>query len=360
MSKLALLLPELEAGGAQRVMLCLAEQFNGMGHRVKLVLLSASGPLRESIPPGVEVVDLDAPAGAGSLRLAVASIWRLRSWLRAERPDAVLSTVTGANLTAILARTLSRCRTRLVIRQAITLANDLSSGRRRAIKLLYPIADRIVVLSDAMRTDLQAIAPVPRSRISVIPNPVDVPFLLDRARQPVDHPWLSAGGPRLVMTSGRLIPQKDHASLLRAFALLPRSLHARLIIIGEGPERPALGALAASLGIADRVDLPGFDPNPWRWLARAHVFALSSRWEGNPNALLEALALGLPAVTTEFDASVHGLNHAGGLLITPPGDPGALADAIALQMTRGEAGRLPPGHDPAHVAHSYLRALALI
>jgi glycosyltransferase involved in cell wall biosynthesis len=336
---IALLLPELEAGGAQRVMLLLAREFAARGHRVDLVLLHASGALLADVPADVRVVDLAArPLGLGQFGFSLSSVRRLAAWLRRTRPDAMLSTITGANLVAVLARRLARIPMRLAIREAVTLDNVTSPLRRRAMRWLYPQADAAIALSPVMADQLVRQLGVPPHRVRCIPNPVDALCVRERGRAPLAHPWLNDIQLKVVISAGRLIPQKDYPTLLRAFALLPEPSSARLIIVGEGPERPRLEALAAELGIADRIHLPGFDANPWRWMARADLFVLSSRWEGHPNALLEALALGLPAVITEYDASAADLAAHFKLRSVPPVTPPALSRALFDMLSAQHSG----------------------
>ncbi|MCC4114262.1 glycosyltransferase [Aromatoleum toluclasticum] len=343
---IALLLPELEAGGAQRVMLLLAREFAARGHRVDLVLLQATGPLLAEIPDTVRLVDLAAREhGLGQLGFTLSSIRRLGAWLKKERPEALLSTITGANLVAILARRAAGIPLRLVIREAVTLENHTSTLRRRAMRWLYPHADAVIALTDVMAEQLVRDLAVPPAKIHCIPNPVDAARIRAQGDEPLAHPWLQAPDLKVVISAGRLIPQKDYATLLRAFALLPATLSARLIIVGEGPERARLETLAAELGIADRVTLPGFDANPWRWMARADLFVLSSRWEGHPNALLEALELGLPAVITDYDASAHSLLPTGKLGIAAVGEPNSLANAMCATLRDGSRTG-PPSRPP--------------
>ncbi len=309
MSHVVLLLPELEAGGAQRVMLMLAREFTVRGHRVDLVLMCATGALLKEIPEGVCLVDLGAwNHGFGRLGLSMSSVRRLARWVKQERPDVLMSTITGANLVALLARKLAGVSLRLVIREAVTLKNVGSVLRLRAMRWLYPQAVAVVALSPFMRDELVARIGVSSERISCIANPVDVDFIRKQAQASIDHPWLNDDRIQVVVAVGRLITQKDYGALLRAYALIPKEeglVH--LIVVGEGPERPMLERLAADLGIAERVDLVGFDANPWRWLWSADLFVLPSRWEGHPNALLEAMVLGVPVVVSEYDASVFGI-----------------------------------------------------
>lgn len=355
---LALLLPELEAGGAQRVMLLLAREFAARGHRVDLVLLQATGPLLAEIPDNVRLVDLAARAhGLGQLGFTLSSIRRLGAWLKKERPEALLSTITGANLVAILARRVAGIPLRLAIREAVTLENHTGTVRRRAMRWLYPRADAVIALTAVMADQLIRDLAVPPGKIHCIPNPVDAERIRARGHEPLAHPWLDDPNLKVVISAGRLIPQKDYATLLRAFALLPPAMPTRLIIVGEGPERPRLEALATELGIDTRIHLPGFDANPWRWMARADLFVLSSLWEGHPNALLEALALGLPAVTTKYDDSVVMIVSMGELRVATAGGPLPLAAAISASLLYSCRSDLPSAPALTETIDQYFDAI---
>lgn len=335
MSHIALLLPELEAGGAQRVMLLLAREFAARGHRVDLVLLCAAGPLLSAVPEGVHRVDLAARShGLGQLGFSLSSIWRLAAWMKQERPDAMLSTITGANLVGLVARKIAGVPLRLVIRETVTLNNVTSALRLWAMRWLYPQADAVIALSVVMAEELTQQLCVSTTRIHCIANPVDAAYVREQSRQPLTHPWLDDDGLRVVISAGRLVPQKDYPTLLRAFAMTTQEALARLIIVGEGPEHPILEQLMMELKIANRVHLVGFDPNPWRWMARADLFVLSSKFEGRPNALLEALAVGLPAVVTEYDASVRDMAQQYRFATVRIGDSATLARQIFKQLAK--------------------------
>lgn len=339
---IALLLPELEAGGAQRVMLLLAREFAARGHRVDLVLLRAAGPLLAEVPAGVHIVDLVARThGLGQFGFSLSSVRRLAAWLRRTRPDAMLSTITGANLVAILARRAACVPLRLAIREAGSITAITSPLRLQLMRWLYPHADTVIALSPVMAKQLSQVIHISPRRVRYIPNPVDTACIRDRGQAHLADPWLDDPHLKVVIAVGRLIPQKDYATLLRAFALLPKELPARLIIVGEGPQRPILETLIHNLGIGERIQLTGFDANPWRWMSRADLFVLSSTSEGHPNALLEALALGLPAVITEYDASAADLAAHFKLRSVPPNTPQALSlalfDLLSAQHSRCDA-----------------------
>ena len=167
----------------------------------------------------------------------------------------------------------------------------------------------------------------------MIYNPVVSDALRARARQPTGHRWLPGDGIPVIVGMGRLTRQKDFATLIRAFARVRQGLPARLIVLGEGEDRDDLEALCRSLGVAADVDLPGFVANPYAILARARLFVLSSRWEGLPGALIEALACGARVVATDCPSGPREILDDGryGQLV-PVEDEAALADAMRAAL----------------------------
>lgn len=308
MTNITLLLPDLEAGGAERVMLTIARELVVRGHQVSLVLFRATGPLLTLIPRGVQLVDLGVHTyGFGNLGFAISSIVRLKRWLKQAHPDVVLSTITGTNLVALLARKLAHLPIKIVIREAVTLKNVRGKLRLYAMRWLYPQADSVVVLTNVMANEIVTKLGVTRLKVHCIPNPIDVDFIYSQSLIPIQHHWLDDDNLKIIIAVGRLATQKDFPTLLAAFSMLQHDPSVRLIIIGEGPERKKLEHIADKLGISKHILLLGFESNPWRWMSRANLFVLSSIWEGYPNVILEAIALGLPVVVSEYDSSIHDL-----------------------------------------------------
>lgn len=359
MSRIALFLPDLAGGGAERVFLHLAGAFREAGHDVDLVLARARGPLLGQVPGGVQVVDLRAPAGPfGTLGLALWATIGLTRYLRRRRPEVLLSTLTGANLAALLARLLSRSGTRLVVRVACALENVRGHFRRWLMGLLYPRADRVVALTDHMRRQLVAELRLPEERVVCIPNPVDQERIRRKAIEPLEDPWLLEADEPLLLGVGRLSKEKDFDTLIRAVARVRAQQPARLAILGEGPERPALEALGSELRLGCDLNLPGFTDNPYAWIKRCTLFVLSSRWEGHPNVVLEALALQRPVVMTAYDPGAWDYAQLPGVKVVPAGDPAALTQAIVEQLRRP-----PEPHSiglPAAVASSTDRYRKLV
>lgn len=359
--RVALLLADLGAGGAERAMLLLAREFLAVNVPVDLVVLRKSGELLADIPDGVRVVALTQGQGQGKpWTLALAAFLPMLRYLRRDRPVAILSTLTGTNLFALLTRALAGVDMRLVLREAAPLANSASRVRRMLVRRGYRHADAVVAVARGIADELGGLG-LPASRMRVIHNPVDVPTLRAKAAADLAIPGLGDRRRPLVLSVGRLVVQKDYGTLIRAFARLRETVAAQLLIVGEGPCRKDLEAVVAELGIGEDVFLPGHASNPYPAFRHADVFALSSRSEGFPNVLLEALALGVPVVATDCDYGPREIldNGKHGRLV-PVGDVDALADALAKQLDRPAtvaAGSLSNDLTPAQIAARYLEAL---
>jgi glycosyltransferase involved in cell wall biosynthesis len=188
----------------------------------------------------------------------------------------------------------------------------------------------VVAISQGVAASVAAVAGVPPERIVTIPIPIDGAAIRRQGAMPLEHPWLAPGAPPLILAVGKLKPQKDFETLVRAFARLRASRPANLMILGEGERRASLVALVQHLGLGASVSLPGFAGNPYAWMARARLFVLSSRWEGFSNVLAEALAVGCPVVSTDCPSGPAELLEGGALgPLVPVGDPAALAAAMA-------------------------------
>ncbi len=341
---LALFLPTLDDGGAERVMLQLASAFSARGHAVDLVLGIPGGPLTSQIPAGPRVVDLAA-------RRTTAALPAFVRYLRRERPRALLSTLEHANVLSVWAARLSLTGTRVVLREAnVLLPRDQMHGLqphllRALMRGFYPLAAAIVAVSNSVEDSVADGLGLPRARIRTIYNPVVTPELAKKAAAPLDDPWFAPGAPPVIMGVGRLAPQKDFATLLRAFATVRAARPARLVILGEGEERAALEALARELRIDADVRLPGYDHNPFRYMQRATVFALSSIFEGLPGALIQAMACGCRVISTDCPGGSREILEGGKLgPLVPPRDPPALARGLLALLD--DAARTPAR--PAH------------
>ncbi len=334
----ALFVRDLGAGGAQRVMLTLAAALAGAGFAVDLVLVQAQGPLLEQVPEAVRVVNLHA----GRARRAVKP---LAAYLGQARPSVLLSTLNYVNVVALRAAARAAragVKVPVVVREANVVVPQTYPGLRGALMLAlmrraYPRARAVIVNSVDTRTGLVSRRVVRPEQVRVIGNPIDVERVQRLAAETPEHPWL-ASRPRspsqIIISVGSLSSQKDFPTLLRAVARLRvRRTNVRAVILGEGLERPRLERLIEELGLGESVSMPGYLANPYACIARADVFCLPSLYEGSPNVVLEAMALGVPVVATDCPGGAKELLEWGRLgPLVRPGDGAALADTLGRSL----------------------------
>lgn len=341
----ALLFATSGHSGVDRVVANLLPEFGHTHHRFDLLMIRNHGPRVESLPANIRLVRLRA-----SHRDTV--IPSLASYLRRERPQSLLTAGHRLNRAALLARMLARARVRITLRMGMSLtglADDLGPRRSRqlfrSMRFWYPRADGMIVPSAGVGEDLERLVGMPTERIHVIPNPIVNDAFHRLAAEPLDEPWFDAGAPPVVLGAGSLEPRKDFATLVRAFARVRHRRDARLVILGEGRERERLERLARELGVAADVRLPGHVANPYPWMKRAGVFALTSRREGSGAVLVEALACGTPVVATDCPSGPAETLQGGVVApLVAIGDETALASALERMLSA------PPAVDVLHAA----------
>ena len=297
--RLAVLISFSGAGGVERMMLNLVEEFVRRGYHIDLLLIRAEGEHLRELPEGVNVIRL-------GVQHTLASVPPLARWLRRNQPPVLLVAKDRAGRAALWARRLAGVNTRIAIRLGTNLSAALA-GRgwlRRVTRTLpmrwsYRMAEQVIAVSHGVAEDTARVTGMPPEHISVAHNPVITPRLLALAETPLEHPWFVEHETPVILGAGRLTRQKDFHTLIRAFAQAREVRPCRLIILGDGGQRDELLALATELGVAEDVDLPGFAANPYAWMRAADLFVLSSRWEGSPNVLTEAMACGTPVVSTD-------------------------------------------------------------
>lgn len=329
----SIFLPSLAGGGAERAIGIIANGLAMRGVDVTLVLARASGPYLQLVDPAVRVVDLETD----SLPRALPRLVRL---LRADQPAVLLSAMSHTNVVAALAHRLARSRARLVLSERAHLGSVFEDYRnlrtlatRVLMQLTYPWADQLIAVSRGVAEDLPRHVRVRVDRIVAIYNPVVDDHLRRQMNEAPSHAWLAQPDVPVVLAAGRLIAQKDFATLLRAFAQVRRGRPLRLVILGEGALRESLLELAATLGVPHDVALPGFEANPFAAMRAARVFVLSSRYEGLPGVLIQAMACGARVVSTDCPSGPREVLEAGrwGALV-PVGDVAAMAVAITKAL----------------------------
>lgn len=352
MIKILFLIPDLNTGGAERVLVNILRNIDRKRFRPILVLFKKQGPLLASLPLDVRVYSLKELEGKhwyGWQWLNL--LLQLRRLLKDLAPHAVFSFMWYPNAVALMACMSIRLNFKLIISERTststyegTFLNLLRTG---ILRLLYPKADLIIAPSKKLAADLVAISRISRDKVVTIHNPVDVQSIHEKAREELSHEWFLKNK-NIITAIGRLGSEKGFEHLIKAAALLKRSsIDCKLVIVGEGNERKNLEHLISELRLQDTVQLVGFQQNPYKFLSRSTVFVLSSLYEGFPNVLLEALSLGIPSVATRCPTGpdeivTDGVN---GILV-PTADSQALADGIkrimldaALRKKFSEAGK---------------------
>lgn len=307
--RIAILLGDLAPGSRERVILAMAGRLRAMGAEVDLLTPGPSTHLEGDKPASVQTVDVGGRL-TGKLpniaRLAL-SPPRIAAYLRRSKPDALMSLSIPPNLAALLGKRLAGGTTPILLRQSNVIRVDGSPlcgaidrrWRDRLVRWLYPGADAIIAVSDGVADNLRHAVEIQPEKIHAIANGVPLDRIDRLAAAPSPHPWLDDRTCPVILAVGRLVKKKDYPTLLKAFARLRQKRPARLIILGDGRERPAIERLRTELGLEDDVALPGRVDNPFAYLARASLYVLCSTFEGMPSALIEALACGCPAVATD-------------------------------------------------------------
>jgi glycosyltransferase involved in cell wall biosynthesis len=349
--------------GVDRVLKNLVPAIAAMGVRIDVLSIAGHGPDYVGLPEGVRHIRFPRSH-------VTTAIPYLVRYLRHERPTVLLTDKDRVNRTSWFARQLAGVDTHLAFRMGTTVSSNLASRgwldrtiQTLSIRSLYRHAAVVLVPSRGAADDLERFG-VSAGHIKVVPSPVVRSDMTKLTSETPSHPWLVDGGLPIILGVGELSSRKDFATLLRAHAKLSKSFDCRVVILGEGSHRPKLEKLALELGTADRVSLPGFVANPYPYMARAAALALTSRWEGMPVVILEALALGTPVAACDCPSGPREVLADGryGPLV-PVGDDAALADALeGLLRAPPDRALLRSAATPYTVAASaaaYLEALGL-
>lgn len=365
-SRVALVLPDLSGGGAERSVLELANGLAGCGYAVDIVLFRNRIHYPTEVPANVRLFvaqnrpdertkqhatgvlqrfeQLDAASRPSDcLRMARALNWdplclpdprliretrAVTTYLENEEPDCILPSLPRAKAATLLAGRLMKEHPPIIP----VLRNFVPSRRlrhRRRYAHLFPYAMHFVGISRGVSESLADAIKIPRERITTIYNPVVTPRIRSQMALPPEHPWFSDNGPPVIVSAGRLAAQKDHVTLIKAFARLAALRPCRLVIVGEGKLRRRLERLIGQLRLSSLVSLPGWVDNPYSLMARASCFALSSRHEGLGRVLIEALACGCPCVSTDCPSGPAEILQNGNVgVLVPVGDDAALGEAM--------------------------------
>ena len=341
--KLAFLIPNFDGGGAEAVIIRLANEFARRGFETELLAFRPEGENAIHVSPAVRVVDL-------GVRQFLAAPWAIRRYLRAEQPAVLTCALYAANVAALTAKLLTPFgKTRVIVTERTALSVQVAFSKRWSrhvfkpvARLLYRFADAVVGISRGVAEDIAGIARLPPGRVSFIYNPAVSPESVALAEAPLSWSLIPQSDEPVLISAGRFEPQKDQATLLRAFALLQQRVPSRLVLLGQGSLQGELEELARELEIRERVLFAGYLENPLPHVKDADLFVLSSRTEGFGNALVEAMACGTPVVSTDCPFGPGEILEGGehGRLV-PVGDAPGLAEAMFETLrTPQEAERL--------------------
>ncbi|MGN8646377.1 glycosyltransferase [Gracilibacillus sp. HCP3S3_G5_1] len=326
---------QMGAGGAARTLLNIINNLDRNKFAPILVTLNYDGSYEHALKDDVNFIKLDTK------RLS-RSIFKLAKIIREEKVDIVFSTIPRVNTIAILAKLVSFTKAKNVIREADNLGGTFKENLMLlGFGLVYRLANQIISLSEGVKDNLVKRYKVPRKSIEVIYNPVDVANITKLANQEEDfqHQTLFQTEEKMIITAGRLVPQKDHDTMLRAFAKVNEQLASQLVILGEGYLYDELTQLSNELNIAERVHFLGFQQNPYVYFRHADLFVLSSKHEGFSHVIAEALATKTAVVSTNCKSGPSEVLDNGKYgLLSPVGDQEQLAENMlsVLQKTPEE------------------------
>jgi glycosyltransferase involved in cell wall biosynthesis len=361
MPLIALVLPDISIGGAESVNITLAKQFLSLGFRVDIVTAQDIPEPTFPIPPGI----CHTVLGARRIR---DFLFPFARYLHNKRPEAVIGSMWPLTTACLLGHRISRSRAQIAVCEHSTLSVQYANRGpfhefmlKQSIALTYPLAHARIAVSVGVADDLAALSRIARNRFAVVYNPMTLPMTLGVSSAAAEAAWGGWRGRRII-TVGRLKAQKNHALLIRAFKRMLPTQDARLLILGTGELAEATAAVARAEGIADKVLMPGETVDPTPYYRSADLFALSSDYEGFGNVIVEALACGVPVVSTDCRSGPSEILEKGryGRLV-PVGDAEALAsamaDALSAKHDPEALKRRAADFAPEHIAEQYLRLL---
>lgn len=325
----------LAGGGAERIVQLLLTHLDRSRYSPTLILLEDK--VEYEIPPDLPVRCLHKKRPFDFFRL----IYKLAKIIRQEEPDCVISFLTYPNIVFLLAKILGRYKGRVFISERNNPDISISNQNRPRlfhflVRKLYPLSNCVISLSKGVAERLDKGFSIPKEKIRVIYNSVDIQKVKTKAKELPSCQWYKEAGIPIIVAGGRLTKQKGYSDLLRAFATVRQKSPCRLVILGEGQEQQALKKLAANLDISNDVAFLGFQENPFSFMAHSNIFVLSSHWEGFGNVIIEAMACGVPVISTNcpYGPSEIITDGVNGLLV-PVGDTDAMAEAI-LKLLKDE------------------------
>ena len=294
--KIFFILPSLAGGGAERVLLTLANGFSKKSNNVYLLLIDNQGVYKDEVLENIQIINLES-------NRVLSSFFSIRQWIIEIEPDIIFSSIAHLNLLLLfIKKTIKKSKSKFIIRESNTLSKVNKKSIKIAIiktlvKKFYPVSDLIIVPSKGVAKDLINNFNI-KNKIEFMNNPIDYNWLKSQSKKPLEDPFLLQSSKNFIVGVGSLTKQKDFSTLIKAFLAVKKKKDFKLIILGEGPERSSLEQLIIRLGLENDVSMPGFVKNPFNYLKASSLFVLSSLFEGSPNVLIQALLLNIPCVST--------------------------------------------------------------
>jgi glycosyltransferase involved in cell wall biosynthesis len=350
LKKVFFVIPTLAGGGAERVMVHLLNNIDKRKFDPYLVLFQRKGAFLKELPDDTNICILSNKDYALGFKQFF-EIISLISLINKNKPAVIVSFMWYTNVISLLAKMLCKIECKVIVAERTTLSFTNEGRivgwiRRWTIRYFYPVSHYYIAQTKQMRQELIEKAHLQSEKIKIIHNPIDIHEIKKMSKKQIDmagfNPELS-----LILSVGRLTIEKGYNNLIRAFSHVNKKNDAYLMILGEGEERHRLERLVKKLGVKENVFLPGFEKNPYKYLAHSTMFVLPSLYEGFPNALLESLSLGVPSIATRCQNGPSEIITDGvdGILV-PPTDESALVDALKqllvdknLRNRLGEAGK---------------------
>ncbi len=317
----------LNMGGAEKVAITMANNFASRGHRIDLIVMNSEGAMSSQVSLKVRIIDLGTNRGRSSF-------FALVSYIREHKPEAILSLMTVPNSLLGLTRIFLRSKTPRLVGSEHSYITDTNQrgGRRRLVYIGYVVASRIgyrlldknIALTLGISGRMKKQRLVKPSKIVVLPNPIDLTGIDFR-----EKPVVKSNDMIQLLAVGRLDDLKDYPTMIRAVNLLQKTQKVSLAILGDGDKRSELQALIDELDLSEIITMHGFVADPAHWYVKSDLLVLSSKIEGFPNVIVEALAHGLPVVSTDCLTGPRDIldNECFGSLVAV-GDYSALAEAI--------------------------------
>jgi glycosyltransferase involved in cell wall biosynthesis len=338
LKRICFVLPSLHGGGAERAAVHIINALDGARWQRSMYLFERTGPYLSELSPSIEL-----SSGDGGSRV---HRWQaLRSYFSRTRPEIVVSFLSYFSV--LSAAKASAAGSRVVFSQQTPMSAFLADRDyqwrrvwhkrvfRVVTRLGYKAADLIITSSRGVAEDLQTAFGVKADRIQVVPNPVDVDAVRQLASEPIGAEFDSRWESPVLVAAGRLAEAKNYPLMIDAVALLRARIDARLFILGEGALEPALRARIAQRRLDDAVTLCGFQRNPWKFIARADAFLLTSHYEGFGNVLVEAMACGVPVIATSSAGTRDIVRDGVDGLLVDQHTPEGVASALDRVLTDG-------------------------